>query len=29
MPTLDAFALAEYKKRAKLAMLWRAIRWQL
>jgi hypothetical protein len=29
MPILDAGAVAEYKKRAKLGMLWRAIRWQL
>jgi hypothetical protein len=29
MPILDAASVAEYKKRAKLAMLWRAIRWQL
>jgi hypothetical protein len=29
MTTIDAGAVAEYKKRAKLGMLWRAIRWQL
>ena len=29
MPILDAFAVAKYRKRAKLTMLWRAIRWQL
>jgi len=29
MPVLDANAVAAYKKRAKLGMLWRAIRWQL
>jgi hypothetical protein len=29
MPVLDANAVAEYKRRAKLGMLWRAIRWQL
>jgi hypothetical protein len=29
MPILDAAAVAEYKKRAKLTMLWRAIRWQV
>jgi hypothetical protein len=29
MPILDAGSVAEYKKRAKLSMLWRAIRWQL
>jgi hypothetical protein len=29
MPILDAGSVAEYKKRAKLGMLWRAIRWQL
>lgn len=29
VPTLDAGAIAEYKKRAKRGMLWRAIRWQL
>jgi hypothetical protein len=29
MPILDAGAVAKYKKRAKLGMLWRAIRWQL
>jgi hypothetical protein len=29
MPILDAAAVAEYKKHAKLVMLWRAIRWQL
>lgn len=28
-PILDADAVAEHKKRAKLGMLWRAIRWQL
>jgi hypothetical protein len=29
MPILDAVAVAEYKKRAKLVMLWRAIRWHV
>src|SRR5271170_7332041 len=29
MPILDAGAVAKYKKRAKLEMLWRSIRWQL
>jgi hypothetical protein len=29
MPILDTGAVLEYKKRAKLAMLWRAIRWHL
>ena len=29
MPILDADAVAEYKKRAKLRMLWRSIQWQL
>jgi hypothetical protein len=29
IPILDAIAVAEYKKRAKFAMLWRAIRWQI
>jgi len=29
MPILDAVAVAEYKKRAKLVMLWRAIRWHI
>jgi hypothetical protein len=29
MPILDAGAVAQYKKRAKLGMLWQAIRWQL
>jgi hypothetical protein len=29
MPVLDANAVAEYKRRAKLGLLWRAIRWQL
>ena len=29
MPILDAVAVAKYKKRAKLVMLWRAIRWHL
>jgi hypothetical protein len=29
MPILDAAAIAEYKKRAKQVMLWRAIRWHL
>jgi hypothetical protein len=29
MPILDAAAVAKYKKRAKLGMLWQAIRWQL
>lgn len=29
MPILDADAVAQYKKRAKLGMLWHAIRWQL
>jgi hypothetical protein len=29
MPILDADAVAAYKKRAKLVMLWHAIRWQL
>ena len=29
MPILDAVAVVEYKKRAKLIMLWRAIRWHL
>lgn len=29
MPILDALAVAQYKKRAKLVMLWRAIRWHL
>lgn len=29
MPILDAAAVAQYKKRAKLIMLWRAIRWHL
>ena len=29
MPILDADAVAEYKKRARLGMLWGAIRWQL
>ncbi|MGD1090733.1 MAG: hypothetical protein ABSB35_01945 [Bryobacteraceae bacterium] len=29
MPILDAGAVAAYKKRAKLVMLWHAIRWQL
>ena len=29
MPILDAEAVAKYKRRAKLGMLWRAIRWQL
>lgn len=29
MPILDAEAIAKYKKRAKLGMLWSAIRWQL
>jgi hypothetical protein len=29
MPILDAGSVAEYKRRAKLGMLWRTIRWQL
>lgn len=29
MPILDAVAVAQYKKRAKLVMLWQAIRWHL
>ncbi len=29
MPILNAVAVADYKKRAKLVMLWRAIRWHL
>jgi hypothetical protein len=29
VPIVDAGAVAEYKKRAKRGMLWRAIRWQL
>lgn len=29
MPVLDAAAVGGYKKRAKIGMLWRAIRWQL
>jgi hypothetical protein len=29
MPILDAGAVVAYKKRAKLAMLWRVIRWHL
>jgi hypothetical protein len=29
LPILDAEAVAEYKKRAKLKMLWREIRWPL
>ena len=29
MPILDTVAVAEYKKRAKQVMLWRAIRWHL
>ncbi len=29
MPILDAVAVVKYKKRAKLAMLWRAMRWHL
>jgi hypothetical protein len=29
MPILDAAAVAEYKKRSKLVMLWHAIRWHL
>jgi len=29
MPILDAVAVAGYKKRAKLVMLWRAIRWHI
>jgi hypothetical protein len=29
MPILDAEAVADYKKRAKIGMLWSAIRWQL
>ena len=29
VPILDAVAVAEYKKRAKTAMLWRTIRWLL
>jgi hypothetical protein len=29
MPILDAGSVAQHKKRAKLSMLWRAIRWQL
>ena len=29
LPVLDANAVAKYKKRAKLSMLWREIRWPL
>lgn len=29
MPILDAAAIAKHKKRAKLGLLWREIRWQL
>ena len=29
MPILDAVAVAKYKKRAKLVMLWRAVRWHI
>ena len=29
LPVLDANAVAEYKKRARLGMLWHAIRWHL
>ena len=29
MPILNAASVADYKKRAKLAMLWQAIRWHL